>query len=68
MVISGLKKSDKKLNDSSVQNIYFYALQILAFNKKIHTTVFLFLRACQHHVHIYSNAALTGPFFYGFNT
>lgn len=28
----------------------------------------IFLRACQHHVHIYSNAALTGPLPYGFNT
>lgn len=43
-----------------VQNIYFYALQILAFNiEKIHTTIFL--RACQHNVHICNNVAPPGP-------
>lgn len=43
----GLKKSDKKLNVSSVQNIYFYALQILAFNKNTYHS-FSFLFFCVH--------------------
>lgn len=48
-MLSGVTDSrnvTKRLNVSSVQNIYFYALQILAFNKNTYHSFVFFFFAC----------------------